>query len=229
MQTFLRALVLVLSLSASAGTALAEAPTGFEAGLRISYGRPFGELDGRPNSDLKDLAKGQVPLWFDLGGRLSPHIFLGLYVQYGFAFIGNEDILELACGDVVECKLRDVRLGGQLHAHLLPSKIVDPWIGFGLGYEWLRLKATGESFLEDVKVVSTLRGAELANIQGGIDYEGADGAAIGLFVSYSVGSFSAHTLKCDPKSACGDAESQDIEQKSLHYWLLVGLRADFVL
>ena len=228
MQTFLRMLVLVSSLGIATEAALAEAPTGFEAGLRISYGAPFGKLDGTPNSDLKDFAKGQVPLWFDLGGRLSPHIFLGLYAQYGFALIGSEDSLGYAC-DVADCKLRDVRLGGQLHVHFLPAKTVDPWIGFGVGYEWLRLKATEESFLEDVKVISTLRGAELANVQAGIDYEGGDGAAIGLFASYSVGSFSALTMKCDPESACGDAESQAIKQKALHYWLLVGLRVAFVL
>src|SRR4051812_6830527 len=63
--------------------------TGFEAGLRVEYGIPLGDATGagRP---LSDGISGQIPLAIDLGYRVIPNLFIGLYAQYGFGFVGDE-------------------------------------------------------------------------------------------------------------------------------------------
>ena len=54
-----------------------------EIGFRSGYAVPFGKIyerDGQPD-DLHDFAKGQVPIWFDIGARIHENLFVGAYFQ----------------------------------------------------------------------------------------------------------------------------------------------------
>lgn len=197
--------------------------SGFEASLRLGYGLPFGEL--RQNSDLNDVIGGQIPLWLDVGYRLNPALFLGAYVQYGFGFVG--DAIDEACdeSDEVDCSATDIRLGLQLHYHLAPQSTANPWVGIGVGYEWMSLGLEAEG----QEAVFTSSGFEFFNLQMGLDFRVARHLFTGPFVSLSFGQYDEISVDCDGGlcSALGASVDSDIEDTAIHGWVVLGLRGTY--
>jgi hypothetical protein len=195
---------------------------GVEIGFRTGYALPMGSAtDQGSDPDMDNLVSGNVPLWFDLGVRATPNVLVGAYFQYGIGFPG--DLIEDGCDmDGVDCSIPVVRLGAQFHYHVQPFQPVDPWVGLGLGYEWLTwsVEAAGEdgSF--------TLSGFEFVNLQAGVDFGLGDERRFGIgpFVAFSVAEYSS--VSCD--GAIGLDCDDDIEDKALHHWLTLGLRGVFV-
>jgi hypothetical protein len=215
---------------ATASNARAE---GVELGARVGYGIPMGKTDDE--SDLSEGISGMIPLQLDLGYRVTPELSIGGYVMYGLGFTG-EDISD-ACdntddvvGVTASCSTHDVRLGIQAQYHFLPRKKLDPWLGLGLGYEWLTfgIDVSGGGLEADLS--ATGHGFEFVNLQGGLDYKVSPGLAIGPFLSFSIGQYSETSSSC-AGNACTDFDSTggDIENKALHQWLLLGVRGTFVL
>ena len=66
------------------------------------------------------------------------------------------------------------------------NQAVDPWLGFGVGYEWVHQSATSSTF---GSASATAGGFEFANVQIGADVDAAGGLRVGPFASYSVGEF----------------------------------------
>jgi hypothetical protein len=175
---------------------------------------------------MSDGIAGQIPLWLDVGYRALPELFVGAYFQYGFGFMG--DLFDESCDvDGIDCSASDVRLGVQVHYHIMPFQSVDPWVGLGLGYEWLTLGAEGGG----LETSTTARGFEFANFQAGADFLVGPKAAVGPFISFSLGQYSDASFDCSPATACGGFSGidGDIENKALHEWLVLGVRGDFVL
>jgi hypothetical protein len=204
--------------------AFAEAhDSGFEAGLRVGYGLPFGEL--RADSDLNDGISGQIPLWLDVGYRLNPALFLGGYVQYGFGFVGGA--IDESCDDTdgVDCSATDIRLGLQLHYHIAPRSTANPWLGLGVGYEWMSLgvEAGGD------EAVFTSSGFEFINLQAGLDFGLADHLFAGPFISLSLGQYDEVSVDCDGAicSTLGRAGDAEIEDTATHGWFVLGVRATY--
>lgn len=140
----------------AAGVAPAQAP-GIELGVRLGYGIPVGAAV--PDSDLKRNIAAEVPVWIDLGYRLNPQWMIGLY---GLGLMTRDD-KRLCESYHVDCSLHDLRLGAHAQYHVLAPARLDPWLGVGLGYEWLTADgASGGRFAS-----ATMRGWELANLQGG--------------------------------------------------------------
>lgn len=203
----------------------------FEAGFRTGYAVALGKVQDNPEIELNDGVKGQVPLWFDIGAR-TQHLFFGAYTQYGFAILKEDCDRAFGLGSFqvnFDCKMRDIRLGAQLHFHFLPDEDIDPWLGYGFGYEWLKGKGSLSGSLGDYDGSVSLRGFEFANFQGGVDFRVADSFAVGPFISVSLGKYSKFTTKCDPDSACNEttADIDDTADTALHEWLFFGLRGVF--
>lgn len=223
----LRGVLLCLVLTAGHASAASaqsrERGEGFEAGLRTGYGIPLGKA-ADPDGDLSEGVSGKVPIWIDLGYRALPELFVGLYAQYGFGFVGSS--LEAACDSPgVDCSTSIVRLGAQLHYHPAPRGSVDPWIGLGFGYEW----ATWGTEAGGAEVSFSSRGFELLNLQLGLDVPVATNFYIGPAVSFSLGQYDSLAVDCSGVADCSTLSDVDgdIPDKALHEWLVLGVRATY--
>jgi hypothetical protein len=215
------------------GTASQASAGGFELGARLGYGIPTGEL-----TEYVDLSYGiseMVPLQLDLGYRVSPAFSIGGYVMYGVGFAG--DSISRVChqyddhpGFRASCTAHDVRLGIQVQYHFLPKKTLDPWLGAGLGYEWLEwgTDLSGGGMRTETSV--TARGFEIINLQGGLDFKVAPGLALGPFLSFSIGQYSSLNGSCSGDD-CDDftRAGDDPGGNAAHQWLLLGVRGTFVV
>ncbi len=200
--------------------ASASAPLGrFFLGLRLGYGLPMGEVVS--DDDMTDTTAGQIPLGFDFGYMVSTHFMLGLYAQYGFGRLG-EDFADACDSQGISCSVSDVRFGAQVQYHISPSEKVNPWLGFGVGYEVLTLNASrGEN-----EGSRSAKGFEFVNLQGGLDFAAARGVGIGPFFSLSFGQYD--TMAADNGTR---SESEDIpsDERAMHEWITFGLRGAFWL
>jgi hypothetical protein len=147
-------------------------PPGIELGARLGYGLPLGDVDthGTVGDPLGETIGHMVPIWIDAGYRLAPRWFAGLF--FAFAPGSTGGALSRLCnsnGGLAYrdpalpdlCSVFDVRAGAEVHYHLAPGQLWDPWLGAGLGYEWLRVGFPhGETWAS---------GFELVNLQVGLD------------------------------------------------------------
>ena len=196
---------------------------GFEAGLRTGFGWPFGRATDPATRDMNDLTSGIVPLWIDFGARMSPHVMLGAYFQHGFGIIGDD--LDAACDvNEVDCSTSSTRLGAQFHYHLTPKHRADLWLGYGFGWEWWHVGAEDPTGGVDF----VLSGFEFANFQLGVDLRPSPHFYIGPFASFSLDQFVSADVKCSgsASTSCPFGDG-DIEDKSLHEWLVIGVRGGF--
>ena len=183
-------------------------------GLRSGYGAPLGNIQkgSSLSTDTSDPfpygVAGVIPIWLDLGYMAFPNVMLGLYGQYGIAFFSG-------CSS---CSGRDIRFGLQVQFHFAPVKTFDPWLGVGVGYEFLSTKEQDSAPGEDGTF--SARGFEFVNLHAGLDIELAEALTLGPVVSFSLGQFSDQTTK-----APGQAEqSESIDNTALHMWLEPGLK-----
>ncbi|HMJ10422.1 MAG TPA: hypothetical protein VK524_03395 [Polyangiaceae bacterium] len=203
------------SAEASAEADLGDAGGGdskFFIGLRLGYGIPLGKVGSIPDGEIKlnDVVAGQVPIWVDLGYRVTPNLLLGLYGIYGITIMGD------FCDDADSCSAKDLRFGIQAQYHVSPGESFNPWFGLGIGYEIL------DYSVEDDNVVGegSFKGFEFAHLQAGGDFKISDAVGLGPFVSFSLGQYSTFGF--------GDS-SESFEKKAMHEWLTIGARGTFNL
>jgi hypothetical protein len=175
-----------------------------------------------------------IPLQLDLGYRVIPELAIGGYVMYGFGFLPDDtsercDDTDNVAGVTASCSVHDVRLGIQAQYHFLPRKKLDPWLGLGVGYEWLTFGIDASGGGSDVDISATIHGFEFVNLQGGLDFKVARGLGLGPFLSFSIGQYSDTSSSCSGACTGFNSNSEDVENKALHQWLLLGIRGTFVV
>jgi len=203
--------------------------TGFTTGLRLGVGVPLGKAGQDPlgaERDLNDLTPWRAPVWVDLGYALSGALTIGGYAQVGVGGVGD------AC--VGDCDWSDIRVGAQAELRFAPGASVNPWLGAGLGWEWLSFRqlVTGQipddmGGLETVtgRVSETFGGPELL-LQGGLDFQVEDALRIGPYVSATLSQYVTDSFSCTPATdLCPEGSS--IDGAALHSWLGVGLRGAY--
>ena len=192
--------------------------THFEVALRVGIGIPLGsayQTTGGTDVSLSDWSSITIPVQLDLGVRLGGSWFLGGYFSYGFAGSSKASFATFSCGGDVNCSPSTMRFGGQVHWHPLGNAYTDPWIGLGSGYEKVSLGVsdpTGNGSLD-------ISGWEYANLQLGLDFALGSAVKIGPWVSFSVGQYSSAGA-----SGGGAGASVDITNKTIHEWLMGGVR-----
>lgn len=213
------------------------AQTKFEFGFRTGYGLPLGKAaDG--GEDLNTAIPGQVPLWFDVGARLERGLALGAYFHYGLGFLGqdlsdeceqeDQSIQEL--GGDVGCRTYNLRLGVELAYHFETGpETPHPYVGLGLGYEWLGFSETLSAQGLRATVSSTAGGPEFVNFQAGLDIPVGLDLAVGPFAAFTLAQYDSVRAGCS--GDCGDltSASMDIDDKALHHWLFIGVRGTFLM
>jgi len=218
-------LALVLAVISTARVVSAQEPaTGFEAGLRVGYAVPLGHLVGGDDDDaaLDRAIEGAIPIWVDLGYRVMPELFVGLYGQYGFGFPGDTFGNRCDANPDASCWASMLRLGLEVHYHPVPRSVANPWVGLGLGYEWLTIGIEQS----DDELSLTVHGFELLNLQAGLDFKVTDNFYLGPALTFSLGQYSDVSTDC-----AGDAtdcdEDPEIEEKAIHEWLVLAVRGAY--
>jgi hypothetical protein len=196
---------LALAALLAAGPAFAQGTpageTGLQLGARASFAWPFGEAFDAPagfTADLSDSIDWAVPIWAELNYRLNRDLAVGVYGKYAFISEADPDF-----GDSPD--LQNWHLGGQLTFRLAEMGTILPWVGVGAGWEWLSSDADGDPDLDGFEAL----------VQGGADFNVAQGFNVGPFVAFTIGNF-------------GEIEEDGLTADSAwHEWLEVGIRGTF--
>lgn len=207
---------------------LARPRRGFEPALRASYGVPFGS--STTGTNLRALIVGVIPVQVDLGYRLNEHWLVGIFGAAGLGVKGEEcredgqpptaptDGSEEVPSFGVKCDAPNkFRVGAELLFHVLPTtEAVSPWLGIGLGYEWLNISET----LGRRTFVQSFSGLEFVNLQGGVDFAVGSHLRLGPFVQWSLGRYSV-------VASDGSAGAEPVQGpgQSIHQWVNLGLKA----
>jgi hypothetical protein len=180
--------------------------SGFAIALRTGWGIPQGKLDA--GLDLGDEVGGMVPIWLDLGYRLTETLLLGVYAHYAFA-------LPRICPESGTCNASDVRFGFQAQWHFGVRDTIDHWVGVGAGFE---------IYDEDIAgATRRLGGVEFANLQFGEDLSLGHRFGLGPFLSVSIGKFTSLQ-----QGAPGEPTVESrVPATALHSWVVIGLRLSF--
>jgi hypothetical protein len=186
-----------------------------ELGLRIGFGYPVGNegaVAGSNNTSLHDDISGMIPIWIDAGFRANPNVYVGVFFQYAFAFVNNNQNPDCAQSGV-SCSAKDLRLGLDAHYHFSPGESLDPWVGVGAGYEWLALDESSGA----LSVSETASGFEFVNLQLGGDFSVAPNFGVGPFFAFTLAEY----------SHVGGTIDTDLATKSIHGWMMGGVRGVF--
>jgi hypothetical protein len=163
----------------------------------------------RESSDnLAELYIGMVPLWLDLGYRISHALWLGVYAQYGFVILHD-------CPGDETCSGSDVRFGLQAQWHFGARAGTDRWVGLHTGYELLNEDVADDS--------ASWGGVELFGLQFGEDFALGDRFSLGPFVTASLGRY----LVSSKELADTAPTDGEIANKSYHVWVVLGVRFSF--
>ena len=189
--------------------------TGFQLGIRTGASFPMGQVVR--DTDLADVYGWQIPLFFDIGGKPNKHLFIGGYT--GFALGGSSDGPQ-GCGtSATSCASFSARIGAQIQYHIAPDERVNPWIGYGIGYQYLSLAVTraGRDTTQSVD------GWEYGRFMAGLDIRVTRGFGIGPYVDFTIGEYSNQHARSD----FGITQSGDINRSAAHFWLTIGPRIVF--
>lgn len=113
-----------------------------------------------------------------------------------------------------------IRVGVQGTYGFAP-RVATPWVGAGLGYEWslVHWEVQGEGLSERADV--TARGAELANVQAGLDWPVARRVSLGPFAMVTLGRYTRIASSSSSLTAGGE--------RTVHLWSEIGIRVGFDL
>jgi hypothetical protein len=212
------AFAVIATVSLSAHAEPPKAREGFQMAVRTGVALPFGDAD--KSVSMSDISTAQVPLLIDLGGKLGRNVFLGAYVGFGFGGASRGLVDDMCEVGNVTCVTVSVRLGAQVQYHFRPAESVNPWLGYGIGFESFGVGASRSGSPDRTAV---LVGPEFAHLMGGVDFRLGKVFGIGPFVDYSIGQYGSATVKV------GDISTDyDLADKAIHHWLTLGVRGTFL-
>jgi hypothetical protein len=204
----------------SAGPA---ARTGFQAAFRTGFSLPFGDATGVSSDTLGRRYAWQVPVAFDLGAKVTRAIFVGGYLQLGFGAEGSDNEVSAFCDDNdsnfendVSCSVVTVRLGLEGNYQFQPDQRINPWLGYGFGFEGAIQSLTDRQ--RGYSETNTTSGLTYAQLSGGFDLRALVG--FGPYAELALGRFTKVTTEQNGRKVF----SGDIDDTAFHAWLTIGLR-----
>jgi hypothetical protein len=192
----------------------------FEVGARLGAALPLGRFTSDqfttdPPSSLNDSFTLKIPILVEVGYDVTPHLMLGLSVQYGF--IIDKTGAETGCPDGESCSDHDIELGVQAQCHFAPGQRVDGWLGFGFGYEF-ESDTVHYSPGPPGAYESDFEGPQYAKLQGGVDLMVGDAMTVGPFLSFSLAEYTKSTRF---------GQTTSIPSTAPHEWLSLGVKGTF--
>lgn len=149
---------------------------GSQLALRSGAALPAGHLAG--SSPMAALTATQIPLFMDIGAKISRYVFLGGYASVAFG--GVTDRWERNGCRAKDCGSYSTHLGAQIQIHFGSFERANPWIGYGFGYEWLW--TTGSPG-------RTYRGPEYGRFMAGLDFRLSREFGLGPFVDATLAQY----------------------------------------
>lgn len=180
---------------------------GFQLGIRTGVALPAGKLS--ENTAMAALASAQIPLFLDIGAKVSRYVFLGGYGSFALGGVSDRWDRNTCRGH--DCASRSAHLGAQIQIHFGSFERVNPWIGYGIGYEWLWTSGAPET---------TVHGPEYGRFMAGFDFRLSHDWGLGPFVDATIGRYTRVTA--DDNN--GRSKTSDIDDTAVHSWVTVGLR-----
>jgi hypothetical protein len=197
-----------------------EGHAGFAASFSIGYALPSGDSTGAGNDALSATFSGQVPLTVELGGNVTPSLFLGVYGTYAPGGLGGQ-VGDACNANQLSCSANSVHGGLAIRYRFLPGKTVEPWIGYAVGYETISLSSTSPQ--SSLSATGSLRGWEYGHFSLGVDLLAARQFAFGPFLDVSMAQYDHEYIEpANPNQPVIDA---DIPNRALHEWVTLGVRA----
>jgi len=201
---------------ASADTEPPPEHRGFQLALRTGVSLPFGSVNG--GTAMSDAFSAQAPLLLDVGWKIIPNLFVGAFG--GAAVGGAAGQVDDACAQLgVSCLGVAYRFGILAEWNFRPDKTVNPWGGYGLGYE------TGSSSGSNAKnsISNSVHGFEYAHLLGGVDFRLQDWFGIGPFVDAAFGSYDVAESATNTGGRVLN-RGGSVTDKTIHVWLTLGVR-----
>jgi hypothetical protein len=196
-----------------------EAPyprTGFQGALRTGVSIPTGNVvEG--NAAMSSFFKAQVPIFVEAGVKLSPAIFLGGFAGLSFGGAGNDFKTAQGCTAIAArgCVATDFRIGVEIQYHFQPDERMNPWVGYGLGYESATASASGGG----PSFSSNASGLEFLKLSGGLDFRLSRSFGLGPWIGLDLGQY-GHT-----QTGTGGASIDvNVQNTALHEWFSLGVR-----
>ena len=190
-----------------------------ELSLNAGFALPLGNATGGTNStSMSDAINFAIPFGIQLGYRIGGVVFVGGTFTYGpFGSPSSSSIA--ACGQSgVSCHSSFVRGGFSVQWHPLGSRGTDPYLGVGLGYEWLNISVNNNGASSS----GQYSGFNWVDIPVGVDFRLSKAVRFGPFVDFTLGEYRTETVS-SPSTISGN-----ISPKALHFWLSFGLRVVFL-
>jgi hypothetical protein len=201
---------------------------GFQVMARTGAQFPLGQATGAPNDSMGNTFSWQVPIAGDIGWKPTPSWFVGLYFGLGFGAPGS--VISQACSSHSEsCFSSTARIGLETLYYLSPASAVNPWLGYGVGYEQSSV-SIGASGGGSASV--SAKGWEFGHLMAGLDFRLSQVIGIGPMVDLSFGQYGTLAVNTGGTDSSGTyvqtgSASGSITQTALHEWLLVGGRMVF--
>lgn len=190
--------------------------------VRIGAGVPFGKATGEEGDTQKSRYSTQLAWEIALGGKPTPSLYIGGYAGAWGGAEGDDPYARTLCREGadrdVDCDSYSSRVGAEIQWHFIPAGGVNPWIGYGLAYEW-----ASESITDDVAgrtEESWVHGMQFGRLQAGLDIRLGKVFGLGPYVQAEFGRYVHQTTEVYGK----ETHSGDIENKALHGWFGTGLR-----
>jgi hypothetical protein len=194
------------------------ARTGFQLALRTGYAFRFGRVTAATGGEMSDTFSGQVPVLVEGGAKLTPHLFVGGYTSFAFGDASGA-FHRTYCSNGRSCTSTSFRIGAEAQYHFLPAERLNPWVGYGIGYE--STGVTASSGGTDLSIGYS--GLELAHLTAGLDVRLSRILAVGPVADFGIGSYGSFR-----QSQNGNATDGSVANGAAHEWLMLGARVTFL-
>ncbi|RKH10925.1 hypothetical protein D7Y13_19925 [Corallococcus praedator] len=170
---------------------------GFGAGYVYKDGTsPTGTVE---SLKITDSAKVSIPVIAEVGFRVTPKFYLGVWGSWEKVFTKENPI---SCPTGFDCSTYQWRVGPEVRYHLSPMGGFDPWIGLGVGLEFLKSHVQGTTQVPvapgvvvpaEVDTRVTDKGPTFARLALGGDIRLTRALSVGPIITASIGSYTVRT------------------------------------
>ena len=190
---------------------------GFQLSIRPGIAIPSGSA--AKDSSQSDTFGPQFSTTLDIGGKVMKYLFIGGYLGFGVGGSGGK--LSDQCSKAnATCTAVSLRIGVEAFFNILPDDKINPWVGYGIGFESSGIGVSGAGS----DVTQTASGIEFAHLMGGVDFRVSRVFGIGPFLDLSLSQYSKTSVSGSGAALTG---SGDIQDKAIHEWITIGAKVTF--
>ena len=191
---------------------------GFQLALRTGYAFRFGRVTAATGGEMSNTFSGQVPVLVEGGAKLTPNVFVGGYTSFAFGGASGA-FYRTYCSGGRSCTSTSFRIGVEVQYHFRPAERLNPWVGYGIGYESTGVAASAGG--TDLSLGYT--GFELAHLTAGLDVRLSRMFAVGPVADFAVGRYGSYRQVQN-----GSASDGTVGSGAAHEWLMLGARVTFL-